>query len=78
MLLLNEQEQDVFNKLARSNDADILRSYITKLINEVTNIDNLNSDIIINMRNVKSILKTGLLDYLTDSTVEAPEEDSYE
>lgn len=78
MLLLNKQEQDVFEKLSHGKDGEILRDYIKKVIDEVVNIDNLNSDIIVNMQNVKSILNSHLIDHLTLHEVESKEEDTYE
>ena len=78
MLSLNEQEKQVFLKLSRQADGQVLKEYIKKIITEVTSIDNLSSDIIVNMQNVKSILNSQLLEHLTESKVEEFEEDSYE
>lgn len=78
MLSLNEQEKHAFLKLARSNDADILKTYIGKIISETTNVDNLTSDIVENAKAVKAILKEGLLDLLTETEVTQPDVDSWE
>jgi hypothetical protein len=78
MQSLNEQEKEVFLKLARSQDADILKLYIAKLIKDVVSVDNLTSDPIQNARVTKQTLTTNLLDLLTETEVEPNEEDTYE
>ena len=78
MLSLNEQEKDVFLKLARSQDAEIIKGYIEKVMKETSDVENLTSDIIQNAKTVKHILQTNLLDILDEKIVEPHKEDSYE
>jgi len=78
MLQLNKQEKEVFLKLSRSSDAEILKGYIQKVINEVSNIDNLSTDIIKNAQTTKSILKNQLLEHLTEQKIEEEANDLYE
>jgi len=78
MLSLNDKEKEYFLKLSRSSDTDILKDYLTRIIKEVSDIDNLTTDIIKNAQTVKFILKSQLLDLLEEHTVEQGEEDSYD
>ena len=78
MLSLNKQEKDVFYKLSSGEDGKILREYIGKVIDEVSNVDNLTSDIIKNAQNVRSILKSQLQEHLVRTEVDLNEEDTYE
>ena len=78
MLQLNEQEKEVFLKLARSQDADIIKGYIERVIGEVVNIDNLSTDPIRNAQITKQILKSDLLDHLTEHRVDKQEPENYE
>lgn len=78
MLQLNKQEKEVFLKLSRSSDVEILKGYIQKVINEVSDIDNLSTDIIKNAQTTKSILKNQLLEHLTEQKIEEEASDLYE
>jgi len=78
MLQLNKQEKEIFLKLSRSSDAEILKGYVEKLISEITNVDNLSTDIIKNAQTTKAILKGHLLDHLTEQTIEEEQQDTYE
>lgn len=78
MLQLNKQEKEVFLKLARSQDAEIIKGYVERLIADITDIDNLSTDIIKNAQVVKSTLKSQLLDHLTEQKIEEEKQDTYE
>jgi len=78
MLSLNKQEKDVFDKLSHGQDGKVLKAYISKLIEEVSSVDNLTSDIIKNAQNVRTALKGQLLEHLTHTEFSQNKEDTYE
>lgn len=78
MSLLNEQEKEIFTKLARSQDADIIKGYFERVIQEVVDVDSLTSDPILNARTAKQILLTALLEPLKDNQVEPKEKETWE
>lgn len=68
----------MFLKLARSEHAKSLKEYIVRVIQHVTDVDNLTSDIVQNVQNTKAILQADLLSHLTEAKIEEQDEDSYE
>ena len=75
MLSLNKQEQDLSHALSKSEDGVILSGYIQKVIDELSDIDSLKSDIIENRKVVKSTLRDSLLYLLQDRPDPVPDED---
>lgn len=75
---LNKQEKDLFYKLSKSHDGKILTEYMEKLIQQLSDVDSLTTDIIKNRQVVKSVLKAQVIDLLRDTEPQREEAESYE
>lgn len=78
MLSLNKQEKALFYKLSKSQDGEILSGYVQRIINELSDVDTITTDIIKNRQIVKSVLKTHLVEPLRDTEPQREEVESYE
>lgn len=78
MLSLNKQEKDLFYKLSKSQDGELLSNYMQRIISQLSDVDTLTTDIIKNRQMVKSVLKAHFVDLLRDTEVKQEEPESYE
>ena len=76
--MLNKQEKQIFLKLARTEEGKVLRDYIQKLVDQLSDIDSITGDAIKDRQFVKQLLNTELLSYFHESKTTKKEDDSWE
>ena len=78
MLSLSEQEKVLFYKLSKSEDGEVLKGYLNKILVHISDVSTLTADVVTSRQAVAHILKSDLVSLLNDTEVEPEEPESYE